>query len=234
MRIPEHFRYLCARMTFDEEVVVLNSTRARDGLEVLHCLGRSTGRRSFLLRVGKSSRMSLLLPFSLLEISITENPRSELWTAKPVGLKHPLAGVRGDIRKNTMTLFMAELIYRTVKDGSAEEGLYDWCEGQILTLDALQTDYSNFPLYFLLSFCSALGFRPSAKDMLPFSREHQAVLERLMRSDLPSAMLLPLSGSVRNGIASSIVRYLEYHTESSIHLRSLGVLREFYSGQAPE
>ncbi len=216
-------------MTFDESVVVLSSTPIRDGMIVLHCLGRSTGRRSYLLRVGKNTRTSQLLPFSLLELSVTENPRTELWNARPIGLKYPLAGVRNDIRKNTMTLFMAELIYRTVKEGASEEGLYDWCESQILTLDALRADFSNFPLYFLLSFCSALGFRPTAKDMLPFSGDRQGVIERLMQSDLPSAMLLPLSGSLRNEISSSIIRYLEFHTESTIHLRSLQVLREFYS-----
>lgn len=117
-------------------------------------------------------------------------------------------------------LFMAEVIYRTVKDGAAEDGLYEWCEHQILTLDALQSDFSNFHIYFLLEFCIALGFRPEVADLLPFTDENQAIVAQFMRSDLASAMLIPLTGRVRGDIASSIIRYLEFHTESAINIRS--------------
>ena len=41
-------------------------------------------------------------------------------------------------------------------------------------------------------------------------------------------MLIPLSGQVRNDLASSLIRYLEFHTESTINIRSLAVLRELF------
>ena len=143
--------------------------------------------------------------------------------------KYPLLGIRNNVFKNAISLFMAEVIYRTVKDGAAEDGLYEWCEHQILTLDALQSDFSNFHIYFLLEFCIALGFRPEVADLLPFTDENQAVVAQFMRSDLASAMLIPLTGRVRGDIASSIIRYLEFHTESAINIRSLQVLHELFS-----
>ena len=213
----------------DESAIVLNYTKIRDNTIVLHTLSRSYGRKSFLVKTGARAKMAFYLPLNILELSITENTKSDLWYAAPVAASYPLLGIRSNVFKNTMSLFMAEVIYRTMKDGASEDGLYDWCVRQILTLDALQSDFSNFHIYFLLEFCIALGFRPEAADMAPFSGDNQDIMEQLMRSDLPSAMLIPLSGRVRNDIASSIIRYLEFHTESSINIRSLSVLRELFT-----
>ena len=50
-----------------------------------------------------------------------------------------------------------------------------------------------------------------------------------MKEDFASSMLIPLSGAVRNEIAEDILRYLEFHTESSINVNSLKVLRELFA-----
>ena len=213
----------------DEAAIVLNYTKIRDNTIVLHTLSRSYGRRSFLVKTGAKAKMAFYLPLNILELSVTENTKSDLWYAIPVAASYPLLGIRNNVFKNTMSLFMAEVIYRTMKDGASEDGLYDWCVRQILTLDALKSDFSNFHIYFLLGFCVALGFRPEATDMAPFSGDNQDIMEQLMRSDLPSAMLIPLSGKIRNDLASSIIRYLEFHTESTINIRSLSVLRELFA-----
>lgn len=213
----------------DEQVIILNYTKIRDNSIVVHTLSRTYGRKSFLVRTGAKAKMAFYLPLNILELSVTENPRSDLWYASTVAAKYPLLGIRNNVFKNAISLFMAEVIYRTVKDGAAEDGLYEWCEHQILTLDALQSDFSNFHIYFLLEFCIALGFRPEVADLLPFTDENQAVVAQFMRSDLASAMLIPLTGRVRGDIASSIIRYLEFHTESAINIRSLQVLHELFS-----
>ncbi len=212
----------------DESAIVLNTTKIRDNSIVLHVLSRSYGRKSFLVRTGAKARMAFYLPLNILELDITENKKSDLWYAKPLSAKFPLIGIRNNIFKNTMSLFMAEVLYRVVKDGANEDGLYDWCERLILTLDAIDSDFSNFHIRFLLELCVALGFRPESLDMMAFSGENQAVVEKLMRSDLPEAMLIPLNGRTRNDIADSIIRYLEFHTESAINIKSLQVLRELY------
>lgn len=213
----------------DEQVIILNYTKIRDNSIVVHTLSRTYGRKSFLVRTGAKAKMAFYLPLNILELSVTENPKSDLWYARPVAAKYSLLGIRNNVFKNAISLFMAEVIYRTVKDGAAEDGLYEWCEHQILTLDALQSDFSNFHIYFLLEFCIALGFRPEVADLLPFTDENQAVVAQFMRSDLASAMLIPLTGRVRGDIASSIIRYLEFHTESAINIRSLQVLHELFS-----
>lgn len=215
-------------MTYDDRIIVLNTTRVKENSIVLHTISRTYGRRSFLVRVGKNAGMSYFLPLNLLEVSVTENPKSDLWYVRVVSAETPLNSIRDNIYKNTISLFMAEVLFRIVKQGNAEDGLYDWCRRQILTLDALETDFSNFHIRFLLELAVALGFRPQVNDILPFTGEYQSVIESFMASSLAESMLIPLSGQVRNDLASSLIRYLEFHTESTINIRSLAVLRELF------
>jgi DNA repair protein RecO (recombination protein O) len=210
------------------EIIVLHHTKFREDSIVLHTLSREYGRRSFLIRTGRKAGMALFLPLNVLETEVTENPKSDLWFAsRPVSVL-PLNGIRNNPYKNTMTLFMSEVLYRTVKDGALENGLYEWCRKSISTLDALENDFSNFHIRFLLELAVALGFRPDVDDIAPFAGAHLPVLERFIKASFSESMLIPLNGESRNEIADCLIRYLEFHTESAINIRSLSVLRELY------
>ena len=212
------------------ELIVLHTTKFGENSLVVHTLSKEYGRRSFLVRgAGKKTAMTLFQPLSILEADIQESSKSNLYTAKNVSLKHHLSGIRGNMFKNSMTMFLSEVLYRTVKDGANEEGLYEWCEKNILLLDAIKSDFSNFHIRFLLEFAIALGFSPETRDLTPFSGTHFPVIERFMKEDFAQSMLIPLSGAVRNEIAEDILRYLEFHTESSINVNSLKVLRELFA-----
>jgi DNA repair protein RecO (recombination protein O) len=131
--------------------------------------------------------------------------------------------------KNSMTMFMSEVLYRVVKDGAYEQGLFEWCEKDILLLDAIQTDFSNFHIRFLLELTVALGFSPESQDLMPFVGEHYPAVEKFMTLPFADSMLIPLNGAARNEIAEEILRYIEYHTESSVNVNSLKVLRELFA-----
>ena len=111
----------------DDSAIILNYTKIRDNLIVVHALTRAYGRKSFLVKTGAKAKMAYYLPLNILELSITENTKSDLWYASPLAAKYPLLGIRNNVFKNTMSLFMAEVIYRTIKDGAQEDGLFDWC-----------------------------------------------------------------------------------------------------------
>ena len=41
-------------------------------------------------------------------------------------------------------------------------------------------------------------------------------------------MLVPMTGQTRNDLCAAIIEYLEFHTETRINIKSLGVLRELF------
>ena len=217
-------------MTQNAELIVLHTTKFGENSLVVHTLSREYGRRSFLVKgAGKKSMMSLFLPLNMLEADIIETNKSTLFTARNLIARHPLLGIRSNMFKNSMTMFMSEVLYRVVKDGASEQGLFEWCERNILMLDAIQTDFSNFHIRFLLEFAMALGFTPDSQDLAPFTGTHFPIVERFMKEPFAESMLIPLSGSVRNEIAESVLRYIEFHTDSSLNINSLKVLRELFS-----
>jgi DNA repair protein RecO (recombination protein O) len=216
-------------MTISTELIVLHTTKVGENSIVVHALSKEYGRRGFLVRGAGKRLMSLLLPLNILEAEVTESSKSTLLSARNLTARHSLLGIRNNIFKNSMTMFMSEVLYRVVKDGSREEGLYEWCERSILLLDAVQTDFSNFHLRFLLELTVALGFSPEARDLQPFVGDHFPVVDRLMRGSFAETMLLPLNGQLRNEIAEEVLRYIEYHTESSVNVNSLKVLRDLFA-----
>ena len=212
------------------ELIILHTTKFGENSIVIHTLSKEYGRRSFMVRgAGKKSVMTLFQPLSVLEAEIHESSISKLYTAKHLTSKHPLLGIRNNIYKNSMTMFMSEVLYRAVKDGAAEQGLFEWCEKDILLLDAIENDFSNFHIRFLLEFAIALGFSPESRDLQPFVGDHYPIVERFMKEPFAASMLIPLNGQTRNDIADEILRYIEVHTESALNVNSLKVLRELFA-----
>lgn len=209
------------------DLIVLHTTRFGEKSLVLHTLSKEYGRRSFLVR-SAGKLMSFFQPFNILEADITENPKSRLYTAKNIVAKTPLNGIRENLYKNAMTLFMSEVLYRVIKDGENEPGLFEWCERNIMLLNALEGDFNNFHLYFLIDLTVALGFRPEMADLAPFVGEHYDMVEKLLSLPFGETMLIPMNGTLRNAVAEELLRYIEYHTESSLKVNSLRVLHELF------
>ena len=210
------------------EFIVLTTTKVGENALVVHTLSREWGRRGFLVRSAKKTGTTLFLPLNILEADVVENSKSELWTLKNITLKDALEGIRGNLKKNTMTLFLSEVLFRTVRDGANEDGMYEWCVGSILTLNALEADFANFPVRFLLELAGALGFRPTFDDIAPFAGEHLNQMKALTAASFSESLLLPLNGSTRNALCEELLQYLSYHTEANIQVKSLAVLRELY------
>lgn len=215
-------------MTFSTELIVLSTTKLGEKSLVVHCLTPALGRRSFITAVSSGGGMALFQPLNILEGEVSENPRSDLWRVRHLSAVSPLDGIRSSVSKNSITLFISEVLYRTVRDGALEDGLFDWCKRSILTLDALQSDFSNFHLRFLLEFAVALGFSPTLQDLAPFAGEHLAQIRALLESDFGETMLLPLNGAVRNELAEILLQYIGYHSDCRLNIRSLSVLRDLW------
>lgn len=215
-------------MTQNAGLIVLHTTKFGENSIVVHTLSREYGRRSFLVRGAGKKLMSLFLPLNILEAEVVESSKSTLYTARNLSARHPLMGIRSNIFKNSMTMFMSEVLYRVIKDGVNEPGLYEWCERNILLLDAVQADFSNFHLRFLLELAVALGFSPESRDLQPFVGDNFNVVESLMHGSFAETMFIPMTGSQRNEVAEQILRYIEYHTDSTLRINSLKVLRELF------
>ena len=211
------------------ELIVLHTTKFGESSVVVHTISDRYGRRSFLVRgAGKKSSMSLFLPMNIIEADIVESPRARLYTARNITAKYPLSGIRGNLYKNSITLFLSEVLYRVVREGGVEQGLFDWCEKEILILDDMGAGFNNFHIRFLMELCIILGFSPDSHGLAPFAGDRMETMDRFLKASFEEAMMIPLTGAVRNEIAEDLLRYIEFHSESSVNVKSLQVLRELF------
>ncbi len=218
-------------MINNTDFIVLHITKFGESSVVVHTLSREYGRRGFLVQgVGKKkAAMSMFLPLNILEAEIVESSKSNLYIAKNLHPKHHLNGIRENMYKNSMTMFISEVLYRTVREGVSEPGLYEWAEKSILLLDAIEADFSNYHLKFLLELASQLGFRPMDEDLKPFLGANYQIVMDFMRLSFADSLLVPMNGALRNSIAESILRYIEYHLDYPLNIQSLKVLRELFT-----
>ena len=215
-------------MTGSTSLILLHTTKFGENSIVLHTLSKEYGRKGFVVRSVNKKMMSLLLPLNILEADIADSGKSGLLPVRNLTIGSPLMGIRNNLYKNTMTMFLSEVLYRVVKEGGSEPGLYEWCERQILLLDAMESDFSNFHIRFLLELTIELGFSPKVEDLRPFLGDNQSIIEKFMSISFAESMLMPLSGSLRNEICEGVLRYIEYHLESTLTINSLKVLRELF------
>ncbi len=213
------------------EFIILGVTKVGEKSLVLHTLSAEYGRRSFIVSVSKSSSMALYLPLNVLSGEVSDNNLSDLWRVSALRAEYPLNGIRNSVSKNSVCLFMSEVLYRVLRDGEYSEELYEWCRQQILVLDALGNSVessANFHLLWLLGLCGELGFSPRMEDLMPFAGERLDDLRGLLTLPYDQALLLPLSGARRSEIAEILLEYLSYHLDCRLNIRSLPVLRELF------
>ena len=216
-------------MTTTTELIVLHTTKVGENSIVVHTLSRDYGRRSFIVRGAGKKAMALFLPLNILEADIIESSKTSLYIARNLSSVCPLIGIRNSVLKNSITMFISEVLYRVIMEGAAEPGLYDWCRKNILMLDAIKSDFSNFHIRFLLELTVVLGFSPQTKDLEHFVGERFPIVEQFMTASFAESMLIPINGVVRNEIAEGVLRYIGFHAESSININSLKVLRELFA-----
>ena len=208
-----------------DRIIVLHSTAFSEKSLVIHCLSRQYGRRSFL--VGNATRsMAFFQPLNILDCEISPNPKSSLFKASGFASAHSLTGIRSSYGKNAISMFMAEVLFRALREETGETGLFEWMEGEILLLDALEQSYANFHIRFLLDFAAAMGFSPSMDALMPFLEDSCTVAGEFLRSGVADSMLIPLNGRERSQLCAKLLKYLEFHLESALNIRSLSVLQE--------
>lgn len=209
------------------EFILLHTTRYGDSSIILHILSKEYGRKGFFVKnISRRCVSSVFFPLAILEADIDDHVRSRMPNVRNVSLRYALNGIRNNLKKGAISVFVSEVLFRVVKEGMQDSALYDMCERNILLLDAMESDFSNFHLYFLMEFIIALGFSPAPEDLEPFMGEHLSLMSDFISLPFSEAMLVPMSGGIRSELAERLLKYIEFHIESPVNVNSLKVLKE--------
>lgn len=204
---------------------------------------------SYILTVSRSKngkiRSSLLQPLTQVEIVADHREKNKLQSIRELSCPSPYHHLQTDITKTTIALFIAEVLYKAIKEEESNPELYAFISGSLHILDLQEEGVSNFHLCFLLQLTKYLGFypqpnscgekscfdlrdgifRPSFPPHPLFMDAGEArLLEQLMLYNYTTMNQFALSGELRRVLLKHLLRYYELHLSSMREVKSHHVL----------
>lgn len=234
-------------MLHTTRAVVLRTFRHGDRTVVLKALTEAFGLRSYMVRSGGKggAAAAALQPLSRLELVVSEHPERDMHTIRELRVERPYGALHTDPVRGTLALFVQEVLYRTLREESADAGLYAYVDELLEAMDTA-ADIRCFPLVFLLGLSAQLGFYPEGpapgEDRFDlkeghFTRDHVAHghtlgpplsghLADLLKVDLGSMAQLEIPAAHRRELLDHLLLYYRLHVATSGELRSPAVLHQ--------
>lgn len=233
--------------------VVLHTLKYGESSMVVHLLTDVAGRQSFIVQGvrssrGRGSKVALFQPLFGVEFEGLSSHRGELHRFAEVRSGIVLRRIPFDIRRSTISLFIAEVLYRLVKESGEHIELFNFVWGSIEALDTIEDGVSNFHLWFLANLSRQLGFMPSGEyhagmyfDIVEgqFCRGvalHGAVMQpreaqllyELIECDVMQLAEIELNRERRVAFLEAILQYYGYHLDAIYSVQSIKILQELF------
>lgn len=188
-------------------------------------------------------------PASLLEMQVYHNDLKNLQRLKEVKWSLIYQHILSDVIRNSIALYMVELLYKCLKQPEANPDLFSFCEDAFIQLDKAQGKVmANFPLYFALQLSQFFGFQLqnnySEKNNMfdiregKFSSDDTSVpdyistdlsmyLSELSRAIHPDDLNeIKMNGITRLALLKEIERFYSWNIPDFGKIKSLDILQE--------
>lgn len=233
--------------------IVLHTIKYSDTSNIVDVYTEVYGRVSFLVSVSRAKRAAvksvLFQPLTLIECEADFRSTTGLHRIKEVKA-YPFKSIPYHPYKSAIALFLAEFLYRAVKDEGENRSLFAYLKHSIEWLDECETDFANFHLVFLMRLSRFLGLYPNLDDysqgdyfdllnacftpIRPYKHTHYVNAEesfrlsRLMRMNYETMRLFGMSRTERSRCLTVINDYYQLHIPGWQTLKSLAVLQELF------
>jgi len=154
-------------MVVTTKAIVLSSIKYGDSDLIVKCYTEK-GTKSYLLkRILKEKKgklkASYFLPLTQLELVASHNTKGNLNYIKEARIHYPYATISTNIIKQTIAIFLAEVLSKCLHEEEVNKQLYEYLETSLIWLDT-HNEASNFHLLFLLNLSKHLGFHPDREN----------------------------------------------------------------------
>ena len=157
--------------------------------------------------------------------------------------------ILSDVTKNSVALYMIELLHKCLKQPESNPDLFNFCEDAFLQLDSSDIEITaNFPLYFSLQLAHFFGFQLQnnysaernffncregnfANKILPNDHFVEADISyhisQLLKVRHPAELMeIRLNKNIRRTILSALENYYAFHIPEFGLMKTLPVLHE--------
>jgi DNA repair protein RecO (recombination protein O) len=245
--------YFLKKMIYSTKGIVLRTIKYGETSVIASIFTEIFGIQSYIVNgvrtQGKTSKAHFFQPSSILEMQVYHNELKNLQRIKDLKWSYLYRNILSDVTKNTVALYMVELLQKCLRQPEANPNLFHLCEDAFLQLDVAENEIAaNFPLYFALQLAHFLGFRLQnnyseernhfnlregnfTNKILPndhfieanISYHISQLLKALHPGDLPE---IKLSKNIRRTILSALENYYAFHIPEFGIMKTLPVLHE--------
>lgn len=227
---------LRARMLYSTKGIVFHTVPYSDNRVIAKIYTQDFGLLSFIVSVSRSKsgkiKSPLLQPLTQVDLRIEKKEKSHLHAVRDIALAVPYAQLHSDIVKTTVALFVAEVLYKAVREEEKNEALFTYVSSSLMALDIAHDGVANFHLVFMMHLARFLGFYPLENDSGPNSVfdltngtfvastpnhfnfldvEESRLFEKIFQSDFEHMHELHLNGEKRRIALNAIIRYYGAH-----------------------
>ncbi len=233
--------------------IVLNYIKYSESSLIVTIYTELYGRQSFIVQGvrGKKSKIkaNLFQPLFLLDMEVYHKPKRDLQRAKEIQNAYIFTSLPYDLKKSTLAIFIAEILYKTIQEQEPNSELFNYLFNSIQLLDLKEKGTSNFHIYFLIHLTKYLGFFPNnnysaincyfdlkAGNFVQIKPMHFSVLEREASKILSRLLIfsdnqheeLIIDYKIRIQLLEKIIEYFTLHNEGISGIKSLEVLKEVF------
>ena len=235
--------------------IVLHTTPFSESSIVAKIYTQKWGMQSFLINSVRSAKAKnkpiLFQPLTIIELEAYHKQNRGLQKISKVHNTLSLhQSASFDPAKAGLGFFIAEIIYKTIKEEHPDAELFDFLVHSIHQLVETQNSIANFHLAFMIEYSRFLGFYPQynqydapayfdLKDgnfmlqrpmhMLYVDIKESAVIESLMKSELSACHTIQLSRESRKLLLDSLLLFYSLHISNWSTIKSLQVLEDLFS-----
>ena len=201
---------------------------------------------------GKNSKGHFFQPASLLDLQVYHQELKNLQRIREMRWDVLYQNIFSDVTRNSVALFMVELLQKCLKQPEKNEELFDFCETSFRQLDQASARMTaNFPIFFSLQFIRHLGFRIQdnyseinhlfnplegnfsprvPEDASPATPEVSAGISGFLKiRSIEELAGVQLNQSTRRELLTEIEKYYLIHLPDFSRMKTLPVLHEILS-----
>ncbi|WP_067034904.1 DNA repair protein RecO [Allomuricauda sp. CP2A] len=238
-------------MQITTKAIVLSSLKYGDTSLIVKAFTASDGLKTYLLKGVMGSKKGKLkpgyfLPLMQLEIVAIHKNKGTLESIREVKVAMPYKTLHTDIVKNSIVLFLAEMLGNSIHEEEQNHSLFNYLEYALLWLDEHPAN-PNFHLLFLLNLTKYLGFYPDTSfknapffDLQEGSFCQTPSLNPLIQSELldnfkgflgtnfEALQAIQLTKSNRRELLKMVILYFRLHVHGFREPKSLAVLNAVF------
>lgn len=223
------------------QAIVLHLQKYNDKTSILHTYTQDAGRVQYIVHITKKNNlMAQLQPLSIIEIEAnTLGTSSQLPHIKSVRLVQVPQDT--DIRRLTVSIFIAEILYKILRHPLPDQPLFDYLVQTIQDLNTSAT-IENCHLQFMITLTNYLGIMPNIDaeadwlDMQtglttatkPAHKDFFDKVEIQLLNALSFSTDVNISRATRQQLLDKLCRYYELHLNDFYIPKSLDILKELF------